>query len=254
MTEGTATFIQNLYRHRYLDDNVPVAQRIATTQGIIDSQHSPYAVSSQAIFDYVHGGLFVSHLHHQANGYRLVDRAIRNPPRRTDEILHPRTWPGAGGRQLRVQPVNLGVAPLLRGRWRPVGGGIAGEERALTILLAGTWGTQASIGASGWDGGRFTVWRARGCDERCDTGRVGVIAFRWRHRSDSDQFAVGVPAYLTLGLLASQVTSGRLWEVDGGYVALGRAPGGSALAFAPGKALALAVSRRAAASAASARR
>jgi hypothetical protein len=77
-----------------------------------------------------------------------------------------------------------------------------------------------------------------------------VIAFRWRHRSDSDQFAVGVPAYLTLGLLATQVTSGRLWEVDGGYVALGSAPGASALAFAPTKAVALAVSRRAAANAA----
>jgi hypothetical protein len=250
VTEGTATYIQNVYRHRYLDDNVPVAQRIATTQGVIDSQHSPYAVSSQAIFDYVDGGLFVSHLHHQASGFRLVDRAIRHPPRRTDEILHPRTWPGAGGQKLRARPVKLGVAPLLSGHWRPVGGGTAGEERALTILLAGTWGTQASIGASGWDGGRFTVWRPRACSGGCDTGRVGVIAFRWRHGADSDQFAVGVPAYLTLGLLADQVTSGRLWEVDGGFVALGSQPGASALAFAPTKPLALEVSRRAAMSAA----
>jgi hypothetical protein len=250
VTQGTATFIQNLYRHRYLDDNVPVAERIATTQGVIDSQHSPYAVSSQAIFDYVDGGLFVSHLYNQAHGFRLVDRAIRNPPPRTDEILHPRTWPGAGGQKLRVQPVRLGVAPILDGNWRPVGGGIAGEERALTILLAGTYGTQASIGASGWDGGRFTVWRPRGCNGGCDTGRVGVIAFRWRHRSDSEQFAVGVPAYLTLGLLANQVRSGRLWGVDGGYVALGSEPGASALAFAPTKGVALALSRRAAAQAA----
>ena len=254
VTEGTATFVQDLYRHRYLNDNVPVAQRISTTQGVIDAQHSPYAVSSQAIFDYVDGGLFVSHLYRKADGFRLVDRAIRNPPRRTDEILHPRTWPGAGGQRLRVRPVSLGVAPLLRAHWRPVGGGIAGEERALAILLAGTWGTQASVGASGWDGGRFTVWRPRGCSGGCDAGRVGVIAFRWRQRSDSDQFAVGVPAYLTLGLLADQVISGRLWEVDGGYVALGSRPGASALAFAPSRTLALAVSRRAAATAAGARR
>jgi hypothetical protein len=250
VTEGTATFVQDLYRHRYLNDNVPVARRIATTQGVIDAQHSPYAVSSQAIFDYVDGGLFVSHLYRQAHGFRLVNRAIRKPPGRTDEILHPRTWPGAGGQRLRVRPVSLGVEPLLRGRWRPVGGGIAGEERALAILLAGTWGTQASMGASGWDGGRFTVWRPRGCGGGCDGGRVGVIAFRWRHRSDTDQFAVGVPAYLTLGLLADQVTSGRLWEVNGGYVALGSRPGASALAFAPTKALALALARRSAAGAA----
>jgi hypothetical protein len=61
---------------------------------------------------------------------------------------------------------------------------------------------------------------------------------------------VGVPAYLTLGLLADQITSGRLWAVDGGFVALGSCRGASALAFAPTKALALAVSRRSAASAA----
>jgi len=250
ITEGTATFIQNLYRHRYLDDNVPVAQRIATTQGVIDSQHSPFAVSSQAIFDYVDGGLFVSHLYHQATGFRLVNRAIRHPPRRTDEILHPRTWPGDGGQKLRVPPVKLGVAPILSSRWRPVGGGIAGEERALTILLAGTYGTQAAMGASGWDGGRFSVWRPRGCSGGCESERVGVIAFRWLHSGDSEQFAVGVPAYLTLGLLANQVRSGRLWGVDGGYVALGSDPGASALAFAPTKAIALAASRRAAASAA----
>jgi len=250
VTEGTATFIQTRYRHRYLDDAVPVARRIDTTQGVIDAQHSPYAVSSQAIFDYVHGGLFVNHLYHQAGGFGLVNRAMRHPPRRTDEILHPRTWPGAGGRPLRVQSVHLGVAPLLRDQWRPVGGGIAGEERALTILLAGTWGTQASMGASGWDGGRFTVWRPRECDDGCDDGRVGVIAFHWQHAGDSDQFAVGVPAYLTLGLLASQVTSGRLWQADGVYVALGSEPGASALAFSPNEELALAVSRRAAESAA----
>jgi hypothetical protein len=246
--EGTATFVQDLYRHRYLHDGVPVGRRIDSMRSVIGAEQTPYAINAEAIFDYVEGGLFVKHLYREANGFRLVNRALRHPPRRSDQILHPRSWPGRAGadRQVRVA-----VASLLRPDWRPVGGGTAGEERALAILLAGAFGTQANTGASGWAGGRFTVWRPRnpdeGCDAGCVDGSVGVVAFRWRHHDDAEQFAVGVPAYMTLGLLAGSVTPGRLWKVGDGYAALGTAARASALAFAPDPQLALALSRRASA-------
>jgi hypothetical protein len=243
--EGTATFVQDLYRRRYLRDNVPVARRIDAMRSVIGAEQTPYAVSAQLVFDYVDGGLFVNSLYRRADGFRLVNRALRHPPRRSDQILHPRTWPGSGGGHPRVR---LGVAPRLRPDWEPVGGGTAGEERALAILVAGAFGTQATAGASGWDGGRFTVWRPRDagteCGSGCATGNVGVIAFRWRHRDDAEQFAVGVPAYMTLGLLAENLTRERLWKVADGYVGLGTAGRASALAFAPTEGLALALSRR----------
>jgi hypothetical protein len=245
--EGTATFVQDLYRHRYLSDNVPVARRIDAMRSVIGAEQTPYAINAQAIFVYVDGGLFVHNLYSRAGGFRLVDRALRNPPRSSDQILHPRTWPGPGRGDTRVR---LGIASLLRPEWRPVGSGTAGEERALAILLAGAFGTPATTGASGWTGGRFTVWRPRdpesGCESGCVNGNVGVIAFRWRHHDDAEQFAVGVPAYMTLGLLAENLSPGRAWKVGDGYVALGSAADASALAFAPAEDLARALSRRAA--------
>jgi hypothetical protein len=245
--EGSATFIQDLYRRRFLDDNVPVARRIDAMRSVIGAEQTPYAVNAQVIFDYVEGGLFVNNLYRRADGFRLVNRALRHPPQQSNQILHPRTWPGARGSHPRVR---LGVAPLLRTDWRPVGGGTAGEERALAILLAGAFGTQATTGASGWDGGRFTVWRSRdaekGCASGCAEGNLGVIGFRWRHADDADQFSVGVPAYMTLGLLAENLSPGRLWRVGQGYIGLGTATRASALAFAPTEELALALSRRAA--------
>ncbi len=248
--EGTATFVQDLYRHRYMDDNVPVGTRIDSMRSVIGAQQTPYAVNAEAIFDYVDGGLFVRELYRRAHDFRIVNRVLRRPPSRSDQILHPRAWPDRARTGARVR---LGIAGSLGARWRLVGAGVAGEERALAILLAGAFGTQANAGASGWAGGRFAVWRPRepagGCEPDCVDRNVGVIAFRWRHHDDAEQFAVGVPAYMTLGLLAETVRAGRLWKVQDGYAALGAARRASALAFAPRPRLALRLSRRAAASA-----
>jgi hypothetical protein len=51
---------------------------------------------------------------------------------------------------------------------------------------------------------------------------------------------------MTLGLLAGNITPGRLWKVGDGYAGLGTAGWASALAFAPRPKLALRLSRRAA--------
>jgi hypothetical protein len=243
--EGTATFVQDLYRGRYLDDAVPLRSRIDAMRSVIASGPGPYAVNAQAVFDYVDGGLFVYELYRRAGGFRLVDRALRHPPKRADQILHPRSWPG----ESRNPAVRLGVAPMLRSGWRPVGGGIADEQRARVILLAGTIVNQASTGASGWSGGRFTVWRAvdppDDCGDPCHAD-VGVIAFRWRHTYDAEEFALAVPAYMTLGVSAENLERPHAWRLANGYVALGSAARASALAFAPTEALARSLARHAA--------
>ena len=246
--EGSATLVQQLYLHRYLNDDVAVGQRIEGLRSLIATNPGAYAVNAQAIFDYVDGAHFMLNLRRRTGDWRLVDQALENPPRDSSQILHPGSWPGMA----RHLPVRLGVAHRLRDRWQPVGGGSAGEEQALVILLAGALGTQAQAGASGWDGGRFAVWRPRSprrdCEPGCVTGDVGVVAFRWRHRGDASQFALAVPAYTTLGLFA-QVVTRRTWKLSDGYVALGTAPQASALAFAPTRRLADSLSRRSARSA-----
>jgi hypothetical protein len=248
VVEGTATFVQDSYRQRYLHDRVPVAQRLEGMRSVIAAGPSAYAINAQAIFDYVDGGLFVRDLYRRAGGWSLVNRALENPPTRSDQLLHPQKWPESGG----GQRVRLGIGRLLRARWRPIGGGLAGEEQALMILLAGTIGNEAVAGASGWDGGRFAVWRPSlatpNCPAGCAAGDVGVVAFRWRHRADAGQFSLAVPAYMIVGLLAESVSQ-RTWKVANGYASLGTADRGSALAFAPSARLSAALASRAARSA-----
>ena len=77
---------------------------------------------------------------------------------------------------------------------------------------------------------------------------MGVIGFRWRHRRDAHQFSLAVPAYMLAARFAERVNE-RIWKLSDGYAALGTAPRGSALAFAPTEALADTLSKRAARSA-----
>ncbi|TMK74815.1 MAG: hypothetical protein E6G49_02860 [Actinobacteria bacterium] len=238
VVEGSATLVQDLYQHRYLHDDVPLGERIDGARSLIGSNPEPYAINAQAVFDYVDGAEFMLHLYRRAGGWDLVNRALQSPPPDSTQILHPNLWPGTA----RQVPVRLGIASRLRSGWHRIGGGPAGEERALVILLAGALGSEAETGASGWRGGRFAVWQPRSSRRQCTgpgcvTGDVGVVAFRWRHRDDASQFRLAVPAYTTLGLFA-QVLSRRAWKLSDGYVALGTAPRGSALAFAPHRHLA----------------
>jgi hypothetical protein len=189
-------------------------------------------VRAEAAFDYVDGALFARALHRRGDDWAAINRALRRPPRSTNQILHPRGWPGpAVERRLRLRSRDV-----LPDRWRLVGGGSAGEAEALVILVANHIGFEARLGASGWIGGRFQFWRRREtpsqCDATCATGDIAVIRFRWRERLDADQFALAVPQYMIVGLHASRVDEG-VWELPDGFAALGSRPRSSTIAFAP---------------------
>jgi hypothetical protein len=242
--EGSATLIQSRYEHRYLGDDVRVAERIDGLRSLLATGSAPYAINAQAIFDYVDGAQFIRSVYRRAGNWSLVDRALRAPPRQSQEILHPGRWPVEAS----PDPIRLGIGGALQGGWRRVGGGSAGEEQALVILLAAPLGGAAQLGASGWDGGHFAVWRPRsehGCGSDCVVDDVGVVAFRWRHLRDASQFSLAVPGYATLGLLAQPFTN-HVWKRSDGYLALGTASRASALAFAPDARLARELAQRAA--------
>jgi hypothetical protein len=245
LIEGTATFVAARYASRYLSDQVPVEQRLAGQRSIFGAGGStPYAVRAANIFDYVEGALFVLGLHRRANGWSAVNRALRHAPTRSQQILHPRD----PRRSPAPRPVRLDLSHLLDAEWRLVGGGPAGEQDALAILGQGAFEVQASVGAAGWAGGRFELWRARddptAC-EGCAGGEVGVVGFRWRERLDAWQFARAFFAYMVLGRLGERLGP-RSWQLSDGFASPGRARRASAIAFAPTEELARTVARSAA--------
>jgi hypothetical protein len=254
--EGTATFVQTRYLHRYQGDKVSVRQRIEGTRSVIGASNAPYALNAQAVFDYVDGALFVDRVYRRG-GWPAVARALRHPPRTSRAIIHPRFWPGAP----KTATVHLDTGRILGHGWRELGGGVASEQQAVVILVAGAFEAvqaDAFIGASGWAGGRFEVWRPTGgpsgCRPECATGDVGVVAFHWQGSGFANKFKFAAPPYLILALHASR-TSGRAWQLPGGagYVCIASAARGSALAFAPSARLAESLSQAAARQASNAR-
>jgi hypothetical protein len=248
--EGTATYVAAVYAGRYLRDRVPVTQRLAGQRSIYAAGGStPYAVKAVTIFAYIEGALFVRGLHLRAGGWTLVNRALSRPPARTREILHPADWPGGPP----AGPVPLNLRPLLGAEWSRVGGGPAGEQDALAVLGAGAPDEGAKLGAEGWAGGRFELWRGdQGACDGCE-GEVGVVAFRWRGRLDAREFARAFFAYMLVGRLAARLER-RTWRLAEGFASLRTAARSSAIAFAPTDDLATAVAESAAAQAGSTRR
>jgi hypothetical protein len=244
LIEGTAMFVDALYARRYLGDQVAVKQRLAGQRSIYAAGGSiPYAIKAETIFDYVDGALFVRALHLHAGGWSSVNRALSRPPTRTQEILHPRAW----RRGPAPRTIRLDLGPILDADWRLVGGGLAGEQDALAVLGEGAPDAEAKPGAAGWAGGRFELWRARGdqsdCEE-CATGDVGVVAFRWRERLDTWDFARAFFAYMLVGRLGERIGP-RTWHVDDGFASLRNARRASAIAFAPTQHLATTVAQSA---------
>jgi hypothetical protein len=230
LIEGTATFVAARYARLYLSDHVPVEQRLAGQRSLYGAGGSiPYATKAVTIFDYVDGALFVRGLH--LHGWRPVNRALRRPPTRTEQILHPRGW----RRDPAPRPVRLALNPLLGAGWRLVGGGPAGEQDALAVLGKGAPDSEAKPGAAGWAGGRFQLWRPRGNADDCEgcaAGDIGVVAFRWHGRLDTWQFSRAFFAYMLVGRLGERIGP-RTWHLEDEFASLRNARRASAIAFAP---------------------
>jgi hypothetical protein len=234
LIEGTATFVAARYDHRYQRNNEPVRLAISSQQSVFTAGgETPYAVKASTIFDYVSGPLFAADLYRRAHGsWRLVDRALRDPPEFSHEILEPASWPG------RRQPPTIhlfGARPAGR-RWHLVGGGMAGQEMLLSLLGAGAPTRYAEQAAAGWEGGRFAVWRrpADGCAIGCQTDTSGVMAVRLRDHAAVARVARAYFAYALLGLVGERIGE-RTWRIGDGYVALGTSQRSAAIAFTPSK-------------------
>ena len=238
LIEGTATFVAGLYDGRYLRNRLPVGMRIAGQRSVFAAGGStPFAVKADTIFDYVDGPLFVQRLFRQAGGsWRRVNAALRAPPARTQEILHPANWPPAR-KPVRVR---LGLSGLLSPERQLTGGGVAGEEDALEILSSGAPEQIAQAAAAGWRGGWFELWRPSGgsCTSVCAAEDVAILAVRLRNQSDVDEFDTAFFDYALLGRLGQRVTPQTWSFYGGGFGALGTARRSAAIAFAPTAALA----------------
>jgi hypothetical protein len=114
----------------------------------------PALIRESVVFQYAAGVNFVSWAY-KSSGWEGVNAVLSNPPRSTEQILHPEKYFVRREDPMRVQ---LGaLAPYLRGEWQLAEDATMGE---LTIrLLAERYfdATRAAEIAAGWDGDRLTA-------------------------------------------------------------------------------------------------
>ena len=118
-------------------------------------QAAPRYLSDNLIFSYIEGFDFALALK-QRGGWEAVNKAYADPPRSTEQILHPEKYWGE-----RDLPVNVEIPDCadLLSDWKKIEENTLGEFN-IRLLLDGYLPEQDAIRASaGWGGDRFALYR-----------------------------------------------------------------------------------------------
>jgi hypothetical protein len=180
---------------------------------------TPHVLTAELVSPYVDGFAFVQALR-KRGGWAAVDRAWRELPQTTEQVLHIAKY------DAREAAIEIAVPPIdaLGAGWSAVLDDVMGE--AGLVLTFGEWapGASATEAAAGWGGDRYVV------AEHDLSGRRREVAVGWHLRMDTDRDAGEVEALLssrfgstcrsrkTLGPIAWKRKARDLAVVAGPYV------------------------------------
>ena len=142
-------------------------------QFIVDLQLWPYT-----------GGLaFVQRLQEEG-GTERVNEALRTFPVSTEQIIHPERWPNDV-----PQPVDVpDLGSELGAGWSDLDVMTVGELWIQLMLDLRLSGDQASVAATGWDGGLYRAWS--------DGAHTAIVLrTRWDSDDDAREFATAMTAW-----------------------------------------------------------
>lgn len=125
-------------------------------------------LSGLAFFSYDQGSRFVNELY-ERGGWKAINQAYANPPRSTEQILHPE-------RYLRSdEPVEISLPQIfgaIEPGWKLVDEGVLGELRLRLMLARHIGPAAAAIGAEDWGGDRYALLHQADGDEYAFVLRV----------------------------------------------------------------------------------
>ncbi|MBI1853386.1 MAG: hypothetical protein HYR85_23855 [Planctomycetes bacterium] len=144
---------------------------------------APLLLRERLMFPYVKGLAFCLSLT-QDGSWTGVDRAYRDPPTSTEQILHPSKYATA----TRDEPTALRFTkdfPLPADSWELVKENTLGELQ-IKILLEPFFGIGgAMVAAAGWDGDTYRVYRKTGIEP---AQSLLVWATTWDSQADANEF------------------------------------------------------------------
>jgi hypothetical protein len=162
-----------------LENPESLAGAMADVPGGGELEKAPAWIRDSLLFSYVRGFTFCLEVK-RAGGQKLLDHAFRSdPPRSSEQILHPEKWHGRRDDPLLLAWPDLAAA--LPG-WSKASEGEAGEATIQTLLRPGTREREkADAAAAGWGGDRFAVYRKEG-------RRLLVWWTEWDSEEDAQEF------------------------------------------------------------------
>jgi hypothetical protein len=188
LVEGDATLLMQRYLAERLTPREQADAAVAVARdGTPMRDAAPAAVRESMLFPYQEGLRFVQALYRRG-GWAAVDRAYRDPPRTTEQLLHPERYLGPRDQP---QPVTVGdLSARLGGGWRPAADTTFGEFDARLLLGGGAGGAGAASAAEGWDGGRLRTFQRGG-------GTAMVIGTVWDSGAEAAEFCRAMTTWAT---------------------------------------------------------
>ena len=196
LLEGDATLTESIYMLQYLSDEERQIIQEAPAERIISAlQAAPHVVRRTYFFPYVEGfqfayGLFLS------SGWAGVDHAFRDPPRSTEQVMHPDKY------LLGELPIEISLPDLattLGPDWRLLREDSLGQFVLMAYLETALEPIEALEAASGWGGDRYAVV------EGPEGEVLAAWLVSWDSEGDATEFFDGYVNFLA-------ILTGFSWE------------------------------------------
>ncbi len=211
LTEGDATFTASYVKNQTLMANQPsmIFPSILQPAAYIDSTKIsqfypsiPDSVSKLNYFPYEYGEKFIQALYDNG-GWETINRAYKNPPNSTEQILHPDKYFAA------ELPMRVAEVAPLEGNWTKTWGAQYGEFFILNMLSTNLTLSEAQKAAAGWGADKLSYYTNHQ-DQYLITWNT-----KWDTYNDSGEFFLAFNNYMRNA--GAQETQFCQWQINGIY-------------------------------------
>jgi hypothetical protein len=190
VVEGSAQFVATQVLREFPAVGVDDLD-LAADLGLLDDV--PPFLRQLQIWPYTYGHGFVIALERRG-GLALVNRALREPPVSTEQVLHPERYPND-------LPEPVDVPALVAAGWEDLDVMQVGEEWLREMLGLRIDRSTADAAAAGWDGGTYRAWT--------DGDRVAVVLRTvWDSPRDAREFHDALELWIGQGEGVAEVRLG----------------------------------------------
>ena len=180
LIEGDASQAMSQYLLLHMSDisNQELQELVEEAEGDGGSAlaAAPPIIGETVLFPYTYGLAFVLVLYE--NGWEAVDAAFSDPPRSTEQILHPQKYLDGDEPRLVALPP---LTDTLGSGWTLVETEVLGEFQTGLYLSQQVDQETVALASEGWDGDRYAVYTN-------DASEVLVFSTVWDTEADGEEF------------------------------------------------------------------